>query len=388
MLHRVRMLMLFALVVLAIAGTAQASGNEVEFHGTVLGVTMRSATEGTLMLRVMGLEVPVRLTGNTEIEAHGDEVGLRELTVGDFVKVSGVFTNSTIVAKEIEIVDRGDGEFRLRGAIASVRVAAAGTIIKVLGIDVMVNSDTKIERRGPDGGFTTANLAAGLMADVRGHHLDGQFVASRLKVGPREDDAIRVAFSGKIAAVGERRLTVDTEGGSTAVVLITTSTVVTGTPAIGRFVEVRGTLNSNLEVVASRIVVKATRDSEEPPPVPLPIEFVRVIALTPVTPAEVRGVASVELEREDGRIEQEFTVRVAHGTANTEYKLQVEINGAGWIDFGSIRTNSEGGAEVKYSTQPHDAQRDLRPLLPTGKTVKDFMTVQVSGGTVVLKGTF
>src|SRR5712692_9982468 len=96
---------------------AMAEGDNVEFHGTVLNVKMQSATHGVLTLRIMGLQVPVNLTGDTAVSMHGDSVALSSLDVGDFIKVHGVFSGSAITAKSIEIIDDGDGEFRLRGPI-------------------------------------------------------------------------------------------------------------------------------------------------------------------------------------------------------------------------------------------------------------------------------
>lgn len=375
----------------AFAPAAQAKGNDVQFHGTVLGVEMQSATQGVLTLRVMSFQVPVRLTGDTEIEAHGDEVGLKGISIGDFVKVSGFFTNSTIVAKEVEVLDRGEGEFRLRGPITAVRTSAAGTVITVLGVDVLVDSETKIERRGPSGGFTAANLAAGMLVDTRGDRVEGQFVATRVKVGMREEDDIRVAFAGRITAISTGRLTIDTEGGSTATVLITTATTVVGTPAVGQFAEVRGTLNSGLEVVASRVQIKESRDSDDHPSATSATEFEKEISLTAVgAGATIRGEAEIEIEVEGGGLQQEFKLKISRAQPNTEYRIRVEIASSGQVDFGTFRTNSEGSAEVKFSTSPRDLRRDLRSLLPAGKTVRDFVSVQVLtvGGTVVLQGRF
>lgn len=385
--HSIVLLMFLALAVPTVWG----KGNDVQFHGTVVGVEMRSATEGVLTLRVMGFQVPVRLTGDTEIEAHGDEVELRDLRVGNFVKVSGFFTDSTIVARETIIIDRGEGEFRLRGLISAVRTTGLGTVITVLGIDVLVDSETKIERRGPDGGFTAARLAAGMTVDTAGQRVEDRFVARRVKVGMREDDAIRVEFAGRITAISANRLSIDTEGGSTAVVLISSSTIIVGTPAVGKFAEVRGTLNSNLEVAAARIHIKESRDSDETSHMRSSTEFKKEISLQPTTsdPA-IRGEAEIEMELEDREMKQEFEIHVSRARPASEYRIRVEIAGAGSVDFGTFRTNSEGSAEVKFSSSPHGLRGNLLAFLLAGKTVRDFVSVQIlnAEGTVVLQGRF
>ena len=139
-----RLVLPVSLVILA--GTLAAAfgkGNDVRFFATVVRIDLTSPTQGAITLRVVALEVPVRITNDTEFEAHGDSVGLSGLQTGDFVKVSGFFVNSAIVAREIEVIDRGSGEFRLRGPITAVRLSASGTIVTVLGVDVLVDTNTR-----------------------------------------------------------------------------------------------------------------------------------------------------------------------------------------------------------------------------------------------------
>jgi hypothetical protein len=143
-------------------------------------------------------------------------------------------------------------------------------------------------------------------------------------------------------------------------------------------------------VVASRIIVKISRDSDDHTSARAPIEFEREISLSPVpSGATIRGEAEIEIEVEDGRQQQEFKLEVSHAQPNTEYRIMVDVASSGHVDFGTFRTNSEGSAEVKFSTSPREPQRDLRSLLPAGKTVRDFVSVRVLlGNTIVLQGTF
>src|SRR5262245_30921070 len=218
-----------ALFVVALAIPSFSKGTDVDFHGTVTKVDLSSTTAMFVDLRVAGTDVRVRVTTDTEVEAHGDETEPSDIRVGDFVKVSGFFMNSGITAREITILDRGDGEFRLLGQIGSVRTAANGTIISVLGIDVLIDSETKLARRGSNAAITAAGLAANMFVDARGIHRQNQFLARLVIVGQREEDPIRVHFEGKITALATGRLTVDTQAGGSAVVLIDSATVVTGT---------------------------------------------------------------------------------------------------------------------------------------------------------------
>jgi Domain of unknown function (DUF5666) len=380
----------FVLVLLAaLVQPAFSKGSDIQFQGTVSRVDFASPTNSSITLRVMGFDVVVKVTADTDVDFHGDEAELSDIKVGDFVKVNGFFMNSGITAKEIDIVDRGDGEFRLRGLITAVRPVTGGTLITVLGVDILVNPDTKVERRGPTAGFTAADLAVNQNADARGFHRDGQFIATRVKVGNRDEDAIRVHFEGKITAVVPGRLTVDTEGGSSAIVLITSTTIVTGTPEVGKFVEVHGTLNSSLQVVASRIQVRSTRDDDEPS---RPIsKFEKKISILPVgAVSSVRGESEVELEQQGTVVEQQFEIEFKNAQVNTDYSVRVEVAGAGAVTLGTAHTNREGQAEMHLKSPARPGQPDLAALLPAGKTVRDITKVQIltTGGVVVAEGTF
>jgi hypothetical protein len=378
-------LVLFA----ALVQPAFSKGSDIQFQGTVSRVDFASPTNSSITLRVMGFDVVVKVTADTDVDFHGDEAELSDIKVGDFVKVNGFFMNSGITATEIDIVDRGDGEFRLRGVITAVRPVTNGTLITVLGIDILVDSDTKVERRGSNAKFTAADLAVNQNVDASGFHRDGQFIATRVKVGNRDEDAIRVHFEGKITAVVPGRLTVDTEGGSSAIVLITATTIVTGTPEVGKFVEVHGTLNSSLQVVATRVQVRSTRDDDEPP---RPIsKFEKKISILPVgAVSSVRGDSEVELEQQGTAVEQQFEIEFKNAQVNTDYSIRVEVAGAGAVILGTAHTNREGHAEMQLRSPARPGQPDLSTKLPAGKTVRDITKVQIlaTGGVVVAEGTF
>lgn len=383
---------LLLLVLLAAPAFSATKGNDVQFHGTVGRVETTTGGQGTLTLQVMGFDIPVRISSDTEIETHGDQVGLDGLKVGDFVKVSGFFSSPQIVAREIEVLDRGSSEFRLRGPITAVRAAAGGTVIVILGVDVLLDSDTKIERRGPDGGFTASNLKVGFFADARGVQENGRFIASRVKIGSRADDAIRVDFEGRITHVDAGHIAVDTEGGSTAVVLIASSTTVIGTPAVGRFVEVRGSLNSRLEVVAARIRVNASRnaDDENETSAVLGLDLAKKVPLLPSLGSSIRGAVEIELELENGQLEQEMKVYFEGAQSLREYRIRVHLALGITADFSAFQTTSEGKAEIKFSSEAGDGLIDLRNLLPTGKTLRDLIRIQIIDldGKIVAEGTF
>ena len=181
-------LALIALILVAPSVPGFAKGSDVRFRATVVSVSQTSETDGTVTVRLQGFEVPIIVNGDTEIESFGDEVGLAGLTAGVFIKVAGFFSSDGITAEEIDILDISEGEFRLRGTISTTGPVSGGTLITLLGVDVLVNEDTAIERRGPDDGITADDLAEGMVADARGIFDDGQLVATRLKIGNRDSE--------------------------------------------------------------------------------------------------------------------------------------------------------------------------------------------------------
>ena len=188
----VRLLSALALALFWLCPVVLAKGTDVRFHGTVTKVDETTTTTGTVTVRVIGFDVPVKVTSDSDVVLHGDKVGLAGIEVNDFVNVDGFFSSSGIVADEIQILDDAKGEFRLRGPVTAVATSAAGTTITVLGVAVLVDADTTLERRGPDGGITLADLKTGLQVDATGTQTNEGLVATRVKVGSRDDDAARV----------------------------------------------------------------------------------------------------------------------------------------------------------------------------------------------------
>jgi GntR family transcriptional regulator/MocR family aminotransferase len=78
-----------------------AKGTDVKLHGTVTKVEQTTTTTGTITVHVVGFEIQVQVTADSDIVLHGDKVGLAGIEVNDFVKVDGFFSSSGIVVDEI-----------------------------------------------------------------------------------------------------------------------------------------------------------------------------------------------------------------------------------------------------------------------------------------------
>lgn len=365
---------------------ALGRGADVSFKGTITRIEQTSAGRASVSVRLTGFDVAVLVDSETDIESHGDKVGITGLQVGMFVRVAGNFGSGGIVAREIHILDGDDSEFRLRGTVTAVSTSAGGIQLTLLGITVFAGADTPTERRGPGGGIGVLQIVPGMEADVRGIYINGTLTATRIKIGNREDDPARVRFEGRISTIENGRMLVDTEGGGNAVVLITGTTRVKGSLAVGRQVEVKGFLNAQLEVVAETVKVDGVEEPGDED------EFKKEIRLNPVPAGlAMRGKAEVELEEEGSRSEQEFEVEIEKAAPNSDFGIRVEITGVGFLDFGTLRSSADGKARAEFSTDAKPGKRDLKPLLTGGKSVRDFIRVQVvaaDGQTVLLEGRF
>lgn len=392
-------LLLVAFAAISLPGFLLAKGSPVRFSGVVARVDRVTSTQGTatvqgtVTVRLAGFEVPVQVNGDTEIESDGDQVGLAGIGVGDFLKVRAFFVNNGIMAEEIDILDDEAPQFRLRGNIDTIQVLPAATLLRVLGVDFTVNSETQIDSRGSGLSTPIASLAPGMFVDARGIWRAGVLVATHIKVGRRVDDAVRIEFEGRITKIQGNRLEISVGGVGAAIVLIVPTTRVRGTIALQRFVEVDGTLNAQLEVVASEIKVDANGndDADDDNPDDNDNEFERKIALVPVAVGiRAHGEAEAEFEQEGTKIEQKFEVELEDSTPNTDFRILVEISGSGTVDFGSARTDSDGDAKVKFSGPPKSGERNLAPLLPAGKDVRNFIKVQITNtlGVALLEGRF
>ena len=302
-----------------------------------------------------------------------------------------VYSGDGPVAEEIDILDTVDGQFRLRGTITAAGPVSGGILITLLGVDVLVIDDTAVSRRGPDEGVMAYDLAAGMVADVQGIYDEPQLIATRLKVGNRESEGIVVEFEGIISAMEGSILQVDTEGGGPAAVVVTDETRVRGTLEVGKFIEVKGTLNEALAVVAAEIKVDydGDRDADN--------DHREVDEERSKTRREIRlrgessleGEAEIRFFREGDGFLQRFEVEFHNAEPNATYGVRVFI-GDDALDFGTVRANVGGRVKVRFRTDGEGEERNIGLLLPEDRTVQDITRVEIidAEGNVVLTGMF
>ncbi len=395
-----RSLAVFVLLSVLVVSSA-AKGTELKFRAMVKQIVQTTPTEATVTVELFGIEIPIRVNSDTEIEMDGNDEGLVSVSVGDFIKIDGFFSELGIVAEEIEILDGQVEQFRLRGLISELGMSGADITVTLLGVEILVDDLTVIQRRGRghNAAATVADLSLGTLVDARGRFVDGLRRTDRVAIGSRLVESGQIEFEGRVTAVDGDLVFVDTEGGGTAVVQIHEGTDIKDTVVVGVFVEVEGGLDERLFVLADEIKVDhdgnrdahrdddrdgdhdGDRDTDEP------IEEGVAIFLDAVgAEAGLEGKADIRFRQEDGAAQQKLEVEIEDALAGTSYGIRVEFP-SGTFDFGTITTDESGRAEVEFETSPDHDERDLDAVIPAGLDVRDVIRVQITlDGTVVLEG--
>ena len=386
----------FALTSLVSPASVSASGSDVRFLAAVVGVVQTSETEAIVIVRLQSFNVPIIVNDDTEIESSGDEVGLEGLSAGAFIKISGFFSPDGITAEEIDILDAIEGHFRLRGRISAAGPVSGGTLITLLGVDLLVNEDTAIRRRGPDDGITADDLAEGMVADARGILDDTQLVVIRLSIGSRDSEAVLVEFEGRVTSIDGTTVLVDVNGGGLAIVILTDSTTIIGELAVDKFVEIKGTLNEVLAVVDAIIKVDEDGDGDADDDNPERNDGEgrktrRSARLDAAEGQSLEGDVETEfLETPSGQQTQELELSFHNAERNAEFQLRVTFASEAVVDFGTIRANGGGRVKVKFRTQGAGQTPNILTLLPEGETVENITMVEVldGEGNLILVGMF
>jgi len=112
----------------------------------------------------------------------------------------------------------------------------------------------------------------------------------------------------------------------------------------------------------------------------------REAALLPTVPGiTFSGKAEIMFVQSGTATQPQFSVRVERAVPNNSYRVLVNISTGEQLDFGFVETDREGNASVMWRSTPKDGERDIKPLLPSGRDVRDFARVMVAhgGGTLI-----
>ncbi len=253
-----RLAILAIMVVFVFPGMSSAQvlkGNEVEFTATVNSVLDNGGGEGTLFVLVSGTELKVLVNAGTEFQNGENEATLSDLKKDDVIRVTGKFSSGGILASSIEMLP-SDAEFgfTISGHITGLQVGDANVLITLLGITV--TADKTMTTTGDGTAVGVADLKPGTKVKIGGTISGSTWTASSIEAlsSGKKKDTVR--FEGTIESITDGMIQVKVDGTETIQpVIITSSTEICGTLAVGAVVEVKGKLNSDLQIEADKVCV-------------------------------------------------------------------------------------------------------------------------------------
>ncbi len=173
-------------------------------------------------------------------------------SVGQFIKVKGIWDGSVLKATKVETGDEGEDRNELYGAVSSLTTDGTTTTIVVHDVTVSVTADTVFTH-----GKTAADLNVGSYVEIKGHVVDGVLVATKVELKTGSDatghdfeDHGLVSDFVSVSSFTVNGVAVDATGavfehGKSAADL-----------ANGVYVEIKGALNAGGVFVATKIEVK------------------------------------------------------------------------------------------------------------------------------------
>jgi hypothetical protein len=232
------------------------NNKELEFTGTVASVAANGNGVGTLFVQFDDLRLRVIVNASTTVQDQaGADIGMSDLAVGDALKVQGKFSSDGILASQIQVSTKASNDFQVRGHITAVQRTGADTLISLLGLTVVVNADTSITSDGAT--MPALELRSGLLVQAEGTIAGSIWKATAIRVLSGDKQRSVLTFQGTVSAITGGVLQVQVEGvaGGVTIVRLGSNTDVSGELVVGSFVEVRGTLDADFSVAATRIRV-------------------------------------------------------------------------------------------------------------------------------------
>lgn len=249
-----------AAIIVAISVDASRAGelnnNEVEFTGTISSIVPNGEGFGTLFVRFDDFDLRVLVNSRTNLEDEdGQEIEMSELAVGDAVKTKGKFSSGGIIASEIRLLAKAGNNFQLWGRVTSLQVSSGSALVSLLGITLVVNSDTKIESDGAR--VPLSDLRVGMLVQAEGRIVEGVWTAATMKVLSESRRRDEVRFEGIVREVRLDLIRVEVDGvpGGVTTVLLTSNTRTVGDLQAGVVVQVAGALNPDLSVTTREVRV-------------------------------------------------------------------------------------------------------------------------------------
>jgi len=242
----------------------EGRGEDIHFRGPVFAVS--HDTQGRvvqLTIRVNQSQQNVVVTKWTDvIRGRGFKASRADLRLGDFVEVSGFFTTAArVIAQRIHLESQ-DG-IELQGTVE----AASGNVIRVSGIDFILDPSTFVHDSGAQTALSLASVLQGVPVRVRGSLDAGVWVAEEIEVGERTVESEPLRVSGVIREISGQTILLDVgirlPSGTpvSAFIARVASTKVEGYLKPGLFIEVEGRFPPGQSYIeATRIAVDSNQN--------------------------------------------------------------------------------------------------------------------------------
>lgn len=366
-------------------------GPELKFTSVVTAVDQTNADSGIVSISIQGLELPVVVNSDTEIEYQGELADIAAIAAGDLLKVEVFFADEGLIAEEIQILQTRFQQFRLRGVITALDVVGDTTFLTIAGVEVRADVGTVVVPRHPGAADSLSALQAGDEISINGRLEEGAMQARQIHTGERSHGEIE--FDGTLQAISANSATIRLMNGIEVLVVIDGNTRLRGTPTAGDFVEFEGYFDSALNLIAVKLAPDDDGDQDADDDFPddngnTPgddIELGTEVALLAVN-SSLSGKVETRYRDRAGNVDQKLEVEVEDSAPGITYALKVHFADQ-VVDFGTLTTNQFGEASVEFEVDDNVTGLDLAPLLPAGKSVLDVDAVEVLlNGEIVLVG--
>jgi hypothetical protein len=368
-----------------------AKGPELKFTSIVTAVDQTNAESGIVSISIQGLELPVVVNSDTEIEYQGELADIAAIAAGDLLKVEVFFADGGLIAEEVQILQTRFQQFRLRGVITALDVVGDTTFLTIAGVEVRADAGTVVVPRHPGAAGSLSALQAGDEISVNGRLEEGTMQARQIHTGERSHGEIE--FDGTLQAITASSAIVRLMNGVEVLVVIDGNTRLRGTPTAGDFVEFEGYFDSALNLIAVKLAPDDDGDQDADDDFPddngsTPgddIELGTEVALLAVN-SSLSGKVETRYRDRAGNVDQKLEVEVEDSAPGITYALKVHFADQ-VVDFGTLTSNQFGEASVEFEVDDNVTGLDLAPLLPAGKSVLDVDAVEVLlNGEIVLVG--
>jgi uncharacterized membrane protein YgcG len=278
--HRKMTVALFALLfLLGGALTACSSSGSGALTGTVASINSASSSFTLTPQQATANAASVTVHVNPQTAFRGALHGLSDLAVGMLVKVQGSAASNAFTATQVEDQDQNDDHGKddqrdeFKGTVGAIHLATPSFDLKLAdGSTRLVTTDAQTEFEGTLRQFT--DLATGQRVEVKGAvQADTSILASSVE-GENEDeenenneDAHEIEGTGPVLSLGSNSFVMELNQRQVTVTVATTTEFDGGLHSladlkVGMHVEIRGALQSNGAIAASRVHGEDNHDGD------------------------------------------------------------------------------------------------------------------------------